>query len=1091
MTASLRCPYCLYLFWILSLIAAVQGSGILYPYGLAEGDATVPVSDDGGTGEIALAAGFPFFDQVHSSLYVNSNGAISFLVSVTQFTPDPFPLDSNRRIIAPFWADIDTSRNTGRVYYRQTTSEAVLNKTDEDVRRAFVVLSNFNATWAFVCTYAGVTFYGGSSTTPTNTFQVVLTTDGRHSFVIFNYLQVTWTTGTASGGDSVNGLGGTPAQAGFNAGDGIRYFSVPGSRTSSIVDIETKSNVLIPGRWVFRVDEATVVAAGCTEAGTLYTSPVRGPALGGTAIELSGPCIQITSNIVCKIGGAVVPGYFISDLKAMCYTPPMFATTSSVKFEVSIDGGTTYSHSAEFIPVVNTSATPDVVRVREDAWTMTGTYVIQWQSASLSSSLIDVDILGFSISDNIVTNHWIRLASGIANSGLVELDSLLNARGEVAVDAVGFGAIRLTPSGSAVGQNLTKPCLWSDVHYMLWLLNAYIATELRNGQASTSTTNVFTKLRDSAVKNGSFLRNTWQDTKDKVKVHYQWVNDELCDHWFEEDSSWTLHSDLPACPVVLQQAVRDRGTFEEDPDCNLDAPGGCYLRPGAVHCVQSNRCSPSGGGQECCYGSDGNLLILADSQYGGGSQDRAHRKGCPEVEGVVPLLSNFWHDELPYQFCCHRSSDKEGKCVDKFAARRPSNDSANYNPPRPVVSIGDPHLITLDGLNYTFNGVGEYTLVQTTHGTFTMQGRAEQIRHVNGSLSSATGWTSVALRGTNETVEVRSVSSVRVDVYVAGLRVDFDTLGDSLTLYGGISLVRNPATQAINVSLDLDNIYVTFSHVAGLLNFMLMLPHSLRTLTRGLLGVWNGNIADDFTTSNGVQIPVTSSLQDIHYNFGETWRTSSSGSLFTYDPGQSHTSYQNPAFVPTFVISLDSVNVTEVTLLCGDHNQCIFDYVTTGSAAIAVATKRIADDYQTAVADTQTVVACGRLGAPDNGQRNLTDTNYLEGVTIEFSCNEGYSLEGSANRTCLSSSQWSGQPVNCIADFILFPVVFILGVSGAGIPVVVLVMIIVRTVKRGGADHTEKNQVQPEPETKEIEVVKTVSEDDMVRKGYQWGSQEF
>ena len=44
-----------------------------------------------------------------------------------------------------------------------------------------------------------------------NTFQAVLVTDGWRSFVIFNYDEITWTTGTASDGNS-EGLGGTPAQ---------------------------------------------------------------------------------------------------------------------------------------------------------------------------------------------------------------------------------------------------------------------------------------------------------------------------------------------------------------------------------------------------------------------------------------------------------------------------------------------------------------------------------------------------------------------------------------------------------------------------------------------------------------------------------------------------------------------------------------------------------------------------------------------------------------------------------------------------------------------------------------------------------------
>ena len=45
-----------------------------------------------------------------------------------------------------------------------------------------------------------------------NTFQAVLVTNGRHSFAIFNYNLIVWTTGTASGGTQAEGLGGTPAQ---------------------------------------------------------------------------------------------------------------------------------------------------------------------------------------------------------------------------------------------------------------------------------------------------------------------------------------------------------------------------------------------------------------------------------------------------------------------------------------------------------------------------------------------------------------------------------------------------------------------------------------------------------------------------------------------------------------------------------------------------------------------------------------------------------------------------------------------------------------------------------------------------------------
>jgi len=60
---------------------------------------------------------------------------------------------------------------------------------------------------------------------------------------------------------------------GFNAGDGVRSFSVPGSRTASIADVETTSNVGLAGRWMFRIDDVSVEAGGCnTEGSTLMVA---------------------------------------------------------------------------------------------------------------------------------------------------------------------------------------------------------------------------------------------------------------------------------------------------------------------------------------------------------------------------------------------------------------------------------------------------------------------------------------------------------------------------------------------------------------------------------------------------------------------------------------------------------------------------------------------------------------------------------------------------------------------------------------------------------------------------------------------------
>lgn len=59
-------------------------------------------------------------------------------------------------------------------------------------------------------------------------------------------------------------------QGGFNAGDGIRFFVIPGSRTNDILNLPSTSNVARAGQWMFRTDEASVEAGGCDSRGTIF-----------------------------------------------------------------------------------------------------------------------------------------------------------------------------------------------------------------------------------------------------------------------------------------------------------------------------------------------------------------------------------------------------------------------------------------------------------------------------------------------------------------------------------------------------------------------------------------------------------------------------------------------------------------------------------------------------------------------------------------------------------------------------------------------------------------------------------------------------
>ncbi|CAL8305053.1 alpha-tectorin [Gadus morhua] len=284
---------------LLSIFAQIRAGNqdIMYPYGPGR-DQETPKMDDGSSAEVVLLLPFVFFNGPYRSIYVNNNGVISFNVQVSQFTPEAFPLSDSRSFIAPLWADVHNGIR-GDVYYRETVEPEILERATQDIRKYFKNISGFTAAWAFIATWHQVTFYGGSQTTPVNTFQCVLVSDGATSFSIFNYGEVLWSTGTASGGDPLTGLGGTTAQSGFNGGDIGHFFNLPGSRSNDVVNIEQTTNVNVPGRWVFRVDTELIDPAnGCSYNGRFYR---RGEIFWlSDQCSLRCRCLDMNNEVQCQ-----------------------------------------------------------------------------------------------------------------------------------------------------------------------------------------------------------------------------------------------------------------------------------------------------------------------------------------------------------------------------------------------------------------------------------------------------------------------------------------------------------------------------------------------------------------------------------------------------------------------------------------------------------------------------------------------------------------------------------------------------------------------------------------------------------------------
>lgn len=91
---------------------------------------------------------------------VGTNGIISTqdFPRETQYVDDDFPTDFPA--IAPFLADIDTSRGRGRILYRQDTSPAVLGLATRYVRAGFPSsAASFTPTHAFLATWEQVGAY--------------------------------------------------------------------------------------------------------------------------------------------------------------------------------------------------------------------------------------------------------------------------------------------------------------------------------------------------------------------------------------------------------------------------------------------------------------------------------------------------------------------------------------------------------------------------------------------------------------------------------------------------------------------------------------------------------------------------------------------------------------------------------------------------------------------------------------------------------------------------------------------------------------------------------------------------------------------
>ncbi|KAG8266731.1 hypothetical protein J6590_065765 [Homalodisca vitripennis] len=812
-----------------------------------------------------------------------------------------------------------------------------------DIRQGVVGAQDFSPKHMAIITWKNVSFAGGidNSLYRTNTFQMVVVTDEVFGYVMFNYRDIQWTTHTEAGGDTTGGEGGTPAFVGFNAGNGTRSYEYkPFSQTTAVRDLVSRGwGNNMTGRHIFRIDE-NILPGSCNKdiAGAnlnLVFAPESANMLGGTAINITGPCFLPGMKIKCRFDTEGVDGYVDATLfpnRAVCVMPFVMAE-GYILLDISIDGGA-YNWKGKFFVETPATATqyvffdtdaihqpyPDTISMRWD-----------WKNLTLNAnSYVNITLWGYRETTIRPELTMIDTLEGnIANSGqYIIIPSNYKNRNNYLTSDMRFGFIKIQlitdSSQNTNGMPVLTPVLWSRPIPLGW----YFAPQWSN----------------------QYGKN-WPSA--------------MCDKWLMDDRYLkNFASEISQCPCTLNQALVDKGRFMPDFDCDIDRNPKCLYNKGAIHCVKTGSPSLEGSEQQCCYDKNHYLMLSYDQQWGSRPR-RSHNLGyLPWNEAnKVPTLSQWFHDMSPFYFCCLWQEEQAVGCETYRFERRPSQDCVAYQPPYVATVFGDPHIITFDELEYTFNGKGEYVLVHvnSSKAKFDVQGRFEQLPNNFYGSVNATQLTSVAV------------------VYLP-----WTFIGQTSGLFGVWDFnAADDLTDSNNMSYPV---------------------------------TWGPG----FTNKQPLN-----SFQSV-YQFANSWRLEDKevntvgSSLFIHEYTRTASYYADPSFVPDMNSVLTQMYTTNTQNqnydpraadaqkakdLCGDSFQCQYDYFLSLNRDLAFYTLIYQSNFlQIRSQVKQRVITCGILETPRFGRKS--NFFFTPGTKVTFECNQDFVLVGDQRRTCTAQGQW-------------------------------------------------------------------------------------
>ncbi|XP_049475084.1 sushi domain-containing protein 2 [Panthera uncia] len=709
----------------------------------------------------------------------------------------------------------------------------------------------------------------------------------------------------------------------------------------------------------------------------LEISPYSGSMMGGKDFVVQHlNWFNPTDGVICRFKESIQTlGHVDSSGHVHCVSPLLYET-GRIPFTLSMDNGRSFPRSGTWLAVhpSKVSETEKSQLVNETQWQYygtadtTGNLTLTWQASALPTETVTIELWGYEETGKPYSGEWTAkwsylypLVTNIPNSGFFNFTPKpapqKYQRWEV-------GALRIINSKYYAGEKDVH-ALWSNEHALAWHLGD--------------------DFQEDPVAWARAQCLAWEELEDQLP------------NFLEE---------LPDCPCTLAQAQADSGRFHTDYGCDIERGSVCTYHPGAVHCVRSVQASPRyASGQQCCYTAAGTQLLTADST-GGSTPDRGHDWGAPPFRTPprVPGLSHWLYDVISFYHCCLWAPD-----CSRYMRRRPSSDCRSYRPPRLASAFGDPHFITFDGANFTFNGRGEYVLLEATLTNLRVQGRAEPGTTPEGTRDRGTGLTAVAVQeGNSDVVEVRLAGGAGVLQVLLNQEVLSFTEQSWMDLNG--MFLSAAAGDSVSIMLS-SGAGLEVSVQGPFLSVAVLLPEKFLTHTRGLLGTLNDDPTDDFTLRSGKVLPLSSSSREL-FRFGADWAVENTSSLLTYDswflvnnflyqPKHDHT------FQPLFPeeTTPNPSQATEAAELCGDNHFCRFDVMATGSLSVGNATRMAHQWHQHRVQSLKPVRSCGWLAPPPNGLKE--GISYLMGSTVHFHCNSGYSLVGAEASTCQADGTWS------------------------------------------------------------------------------------